>query len=366
MRSSEKINIIKPSKIREITALAPPGTISLGIGEIRLEKPELLEKTIMKAVSCSSAGYSPNQGFISLRQKISNYYENKIPPENICVTCGAQEALFTLCSALIDEKTKVLIADPSFLAYKPLIEFNKGTAQTFSLREENNFRPDFEEIEKILKKGIDFIILCNPSNPLSISFSENEMKKFSDLCEKYDCFIIADEVYRELYIESRPPSFNDFTERAFVISSFSKSMMLAGWRIGWFTVPDAEAEKFIRIHQFIVTCAPVISQKTAELLFSETGEKINAEIREKLGKNYKIINDFLRGKSDFIKITSSNAFPYLWCKVNQNDEDFVKKMLVQKLAFIPGSAFGRNGKNHIRICYALEKERLEKALQIMS
>ncbi len=358
---SNKFSNVKKSIIREIFDSAHNDAINLGLGEIQFDISQTNKDFIKKIIDENRIGYTPNAGLISLRNEISKYYENKISAENICVTNGAEEGLYSTLTAILDLNDEILISNPTFIAYESIINLIGGKAVKFNLDKNKEFQIDFKDLQGKKSSKTKAILINNPLNPTGKKLSDDEFSKIIDFVKKNNLILIVDEIYRDLVFGERPPTFLDKYNRAIVISGLSKSHLMTGWRLGWATSQNLEFIKTITTaHQYISTCAPFVSQKTAEYVINKT-EEVN-KLKTILQSNKNLVVEFLlKNKIDFIE---PDFAPYIFIKLDIDDYDFCKYSARNKLIIIPGSGFGKNSKNYIRLSYGLEKSKLEIGLKL--
>ena len=338
-------------------SIAPPDAINLGLGEIRLPLPACLKNIAQKIISEENLFYTPNAGLPELRQVIAQYYHLD-SGDAVCVTVGAEEAIFAALFAYLNPGDEVVLADPSFLAYKTIIQMLKAKPVFFDLAAENDFRFSQISFETAITSQTKIVLLNNPINPTGTCYNNEDLAFIADFCRGKNILLIVDEVYRELFIGKPLPSILEFTSNALVISSLSKSHCLSGYRLGWLASHNPKLlEPIIKVHQYLCTCTSTLSQKIAITAFSEEGKKAVQSIKKYLDTNRNLALLLLDRK----KIMPNQAHPYIFISV-EDDVKTVEKLLKQKVIAIPGSAFGRNGKNWIRINYGVETALLQQAL----
>ncbi len=360
---AERIKSIRKSDIRKIFDSAPAGSINLGLGEIQFPTPKSITEYAKEIIDKGNIPYTPNAGLIELREAVADYYYTDFC-DNVCITVGAEEALFTTLFCYLNPGDEVMLANPTFLAYKTIIEMVGGKPVYFDLDPDNEFKLIKKSFIKKITSKTKMVILNNPSNPLGIRFEADEIGFIIKKCIEENILILVDEVYRELFLEKRPDSFMEFDGDIIVVSSLSKSHCMTGWRLGWAISKKSELiEPIINIHQFICTCAPFISQKAAIKALSEEGFAEKEKIRKKLVSNRKSAVEFIEENIPDAKILSNSSSPYLFINFNVDDILLTNDLLKEGVIVISGSAFGSNGKNWIRISYAVEKNMLIKGLK---
>jgi aspartate/methionine/tyrosine aminotransferase len=355
---------LQQSSLRKIISEAPANAINLALGEIHFPASQLLIKEAENFLQTNPLRYTENAGLSESREAVAAYYDGIIKRENVCLTCGAQEALFSVLFSILNPNDEIIIADPTFLAYKTMLEMLGGKAVSFQLSPDNHFALDADSLQKAISPKTKAILLCNPSNPLGISFSRKERETIMEIAMKNHLWLIADEIYRELYFDKIEPSFLHLYENSIVISGLSKSHGLTGWRIGWFASRNAELIKKITVsHQYICTSAPTLAQKIIPFALSQNGMDYVAEIREFLRKNKSIALTII--KEIGLEAVFSYHAPYLFINVKGNDEEFSANLSKRGVIVVPGSIFGKNGSGFIRLNYGIPEDKLKRALEIL-
>lgn len=300
---------------------------------------------------------------IELRHQICDYYRILFD-DNVCITAGAQEAIFASLFAYLNKGDDILIADPSFPAYATIGQMLQARTICFDLDRKKNFRFQPESFENALTSKTKIVLINNPINPTGTSYSIADLHFIIEKCRRHNILLIVDEVYRELYLADRPHSILELSEDAIVISSLSKSHSLSGWRLGWAAAARAELIRpVIKAHQYICTCASSISQHLALAAFSREGMKICEEIRIRLKENRRVVLDFF--KINRIEYLTNTSSPYLFVSVPADDRQAAASLIDLGLIVIPGSAFGSNGKGYVRINYGVELFELNSGLEIL-
>ncbi len=345
------------SKLRQIMDSAPRATINLGLGEIRFPLHPIFQEAAKEIISNKKLFYTSNAGLIELRKKICQYYQ--IPfNENICVTSGAEEAVFSALFAYLDAEAEVLIANPSYVAYNTIIRMMKAVPVSFELNK-NDFHFDEENFLQAVSCKTKAVLLNNPINPTGTTYSEEDLQFIADFCDTRNILLIVDEVYRELFVDLRVKTILNYAQNAIVISSLSKSHGLSGWRLGWTAAANPTLiEPIIKVHQYICTCASALSQEIALIAFSDAGNRIAESIRHRLDLNRNILLQQIPAKN----ILPNNHHPYLFVKI-EDDLMAVNKLLQNNVVVMPGSAFGILGRGWIRINYAVSEQDLRKGIE---
>jgi len=362
---SDRMTGIEKSELRKLFDKAPPASINLGLGEIQFPTPEIITDKAIEILKQRSISYTPNAGLPELQNAICDYYRIKLN-ENVCVTSGAEEAIFAALFSYISPGDEVLIANPTYIAYKTIIKMMGGISVEFDLDPTTNFELDIADFKEKITSKTKILILNNPSNPTGRCFTYKEIDSMISKCNKNNILIIVDEIYRDLYTDERSMTLIEKEGNIIVVSGLSKSHCMSGWRLGWAVSNKPELiTPIITSHQYICTCAPFISQKAAITALSAEGMKAQENIRIELKSNREfLVNQLSRSvpKLSFLKNTSG---PYLFVNVNTDDVLLVNKLIKSGLIVMPGSIFGSNGKYWIRFNYAVDKKKLAKGIEIL-
>ena len=365
IKYANRIDGLEKSELRKLFDKAPINSINLGLGEIQFATPKIITDKAIDVIKQNNIRYTPNAGLPDLQEAISNYYNIKLN-NNVCVTTGAEEAIFASLFSFIDPGDEVLIANPTYIAYKTIIKMMDGIPVEFDLNPEQKFELDRKDFSNKITSKTKILLLNNPSNPTGKCFTEEEVDFIISKCEENNILIIVDEIYRELYTEKRPVSFLEKNGKIIVISGLSKSHCMSGWRIGWTVSNDPDLIKPIIVsHQYICTCAPHISQEVAITALSEDGMNAQREIRRELIANREVTQDFFNQFLPDIPILQNTSSPYFFFRVNNSDITLADELIKNGLIIMPGSLFGSNGKQWVRLNYAIDKKKLAKGLHII-
>jgi len=362
--SADRVYDIDISEIRKIFDKTPKDSINLGLGEIQFPTPKIFTEYAREILLDGNISYTPNAGLKVLRESIANYYENKIDYENVCVTVGAEEAVFASIFCYINPGDEVLLANPTFVAYKTILKMTGGKARYFHLDPKKKFCLDKHSFLKQITDKTKMVILTNPSNPLGITFTPEEVNFIVSICSEKNILLVVDEIYRELYIREKPATMLDLHKNSLIISGVSKAYCMTGWRLGWIVSQNRKLIKtIVSAHQYICTCAPFISQKAALKALTTDGENVKEVLRMKLLDNRNYMINFLKENLPQSKILINSSSPYLFVNFGKDDKKLCKKLAENGVIVIPGSVFGSNGNGWIRISYGLEIEYLKIALE---
>lgn len=362
---ADRINGIEQSELRQLFDKAPTNAINLGLGEIQFPTPTIITKRAIDIIKQGNIRYTSNAGLPELQKSITDYYNIQLN-ENVCVTTGAEEAIFASLFSFINSGDEVLIANPTYIAYKTIIKMLGGVTVEFDLDPLSNFELDRTDFTIKINPKTKVLLLNNPSNPTGKCFSDEEIDFMVYKCNENNILIIVDEIYRELYLEKKPITFLDKIGRIIVISGLSKSHGMSGWRIGWAVSNDpALIEPIIISHQYICTCAPYISQEVAIIALSSEGMKAQNKIRLELKTNREFVLKQFEQYLSYISILNNTSSPYLFINIIADDIVLVNELIKNGLIVMPGRIFGSNGRHWIRLNYATDKKKLAKGIHII-
>ncbi len=359
-----RLDNIGLSMIRQIM-LQAAGCANLGIGEPEFYAPSVVREEAIRVVEEEKILYSPTLGLPSLGRAVRNYHGNR-RGDAVCVTNGSQAALFDLLFALVDPGDEVLIPDPGFVAYATVIQLAGGVPVRYALPAQNDFMFSASEFERAMSTRTKAVLVNSPSNPTGRILASGDLEWIAGLCRDADVHLISDEIYREVhYLPERPPSLADIDDRAIVLSGVSKMASMTGWRIGWVCGPAAVVEKANVMHQYTSSCASTLAQKAALAVFSPEGRAAVERRRRQLDENRKFTCDWIDQRLGRAFAHPQGAF-YLLLSVadlGRPSLEVALGLLKDRVAVIPGAAFGRQGEGFLRLSFAGSRETLELGLE---
>lgn len=371
---SKTIVTIKPSGIRKFFDLVNEmeGVISLGVGEPDFDTPWHIRDEGIYALEKGKTFYTSNSGLTELRQEIANYIKRTQgvtydPKKEIMVTVGGSEAIDVAFRAMLDPEDEVLIPEPSYVSYVPCAVLAGGKPVIIDLKAENDFRLTAEEvIEKITEKT-KILVLPFPNNPTGSVMGKEELEKIAKVVIEKDIFVLSDEIYAELTYNGKHVSITSIEgmrERTVLINGFSKAYAMTGWRLGYACAPEVILKQMLKIHQYAIMCAPTTSQYAAvEAL--KNGDKDVEEMRRSYNHRRRfLMNAFREMRLDcFEPFGAFYVFPCIK-EFGMTSEEFATKFLMEeKVATVPGTAFGASGEGFLRISYAYSLETLKIAME---
>lgn len=371
---SNKIKNIKPSGIRKFFDIAATmeGVISLGVGEPDFSTPWVIRKAAIQVLERKHIVYGPNVGIAPLREAISKKIEKKHgihydPTSEIIVTVGGSEAIDLAVRGIIDPGDEVLVVEPCFVCYAPLVELMGGVAVPVPTRIENNFKLTADDLKDKITDRTKLLILPFPNNPTGAIMTKEDLEPIAELLRNTNIMVLSDEIYSELTYGRRHFSIIELEgmrERTIYVNGFSKAYAMTGWRLGYVTAPPPIISQIFKIHQYGIMCSPYISQNAAiEALNSCDAEVVKMVDEYNIRRRF-LVNEFNRlGLTCFDPEGAFYVFPCIK-STGLSSEEFCERLLCEeKVAAVPGSAFGESGEGHIRISYAYSLKHLMEAMK---
>lgn len=371
---SDKVQNIKPSGIRKFFDIVSEmkDAISLGVGEPDFETPWHIRDEGIYAFEKGRTFYTSNSGLLPLRQEISNYIKRTQtvtynPQNEILVTVGGSEAIDIGLRALLNNGDEVIIPQPSYVSYAPCSYLAGGKNVFINLKSENEFRLTAKELENAITDKTKVLVLPYPNNPTGAIMERKNLEEIAQVIKKHDIFVISDEIYSELTYKGTHVSIvslDGMKERTLLINGFSKSYAMTGWRLGYCCGPDWLIKQMTKIHQYAIMCAPTISQYAAvEAL--KNGDNDVKMMRESYNQRRRFLMDAFK-KMRLECFEPYGAFYVFPCikEFGMTSEEFATKFLQEeKVAAVPGTAFGDSGEGYLRISYAYSLEKLKIAME---
>ena len=371
---SKKVVEIKPSGIRKFFDIVSDmkDAISLGVGEPDFDTPWHIREEGIYSLEKGRTIYTSNAGLKDLKLEIANYLSRKChvmyhPDSEILVTVGGSEAIDVGLRAMLDPGDEVLIPQPSYVSYLPCVTLADGVPVIIELKEENEFRLTKEELLAAITDRTKVLIMPFPNNPTGAVMREEDLREIAEVVIEKDLFVISDEIYSELTYGANHVSIAampGMQERTILINGFSKSYAMTGWRLGYAAGPAEIIKQMIKIHQFAIMCAPTTSQYAAvEALKNGDGDV--EMMRDAYDKRRRYLVHELRriGLPCFEPYGAFYVFPSIQGFGMTSDEFATRLLMEEKVAVVPGTAFGDCGEGFLRISYAYSIENLKKALE---
>ncbi|TDA30568.1 MAG: pyridoxal phosphate-dependent aminotransferase [Archaeoglobi archaeon] len=369
-RVARKVEELRPSGIRKFfdLVIGRDDVISLGVGEPDFPVPWRIREEMIYSLEKGYTSYTSNSGLMELREGIADYYRRfslETSPNSIVVTTGASEAIDLAIRAITDPGDRVLLPEPCYVSYRPLVNLCGG--EIISIPTVPDFKLTDEAIKRYADEKTKAIILNYPANPTGVSYTKKELEDLADAIIEHDLLVISDEIYAELTYDFKHVaigSLNGMEDRVITINGFSKAFSMTGLRVGYIIAPEDILSGILKIHQYCMLCAPITAQIGAieALKCLEEVEKAKAEYLRRRNFVFKRISEFLEIKKPE---GTFYAFPSI-SSTGMGSEEFAEKLLFgKKVAVVPGNAFGECGEGYVRLAYAVKFEKLKEALDRM-
>ena len=370
---SQKIQNIKPSGIRKFFDILEEMTdaISLGIGEPDFVTPWHIRDAGIYSLERGHTKYTSNAGMLELRREIANYLRRRFDLEydytnQILVTVGGSEAIDLALRVLVNPRDEVIIPVPSFVCYGPLTEMAGGVPVYVELTAENGFRLTPEQLKAAITPRTKALVLPFPSNPTGGIMERRDLEAIAQVLEDNDIMVISDEIYAELTYGQRhvsPANLTQLYDRTVVVNGFSKSHAMTGWRMGYLCGPAPLIQQMLKLHQFGIMSAPTTSQYAA-IEAMRSGDEDIAHMREEYDSRRRYLVENLNriGLDCFEPKGAFYVFPCIRSS-GLSSEEFCERFLrEEKVAVIPGTAFGAGGEGYVRACYASSMRDLTESI----
>lgn len=371
---SGKVKQIKPSGIRKFFDIVSEmdDAISLGVGEPDFDTPWHIREEGIYSLEKGRTFYTSNAGLSELKIEISKYLDRRFDlkydqSDEIMITVGGSEAIDGALRAMLDVGDEVILPQPSYVSYEPCIVLADGVPVIVELKEENDFKLTREQLEKAVTDKTKILIMPFPNNPTGAIMTKEELQPIVDFVIEHDLFVISDEIYSELTYSGNHVSIGAFPgmkERTIVINGFSKSYAMTGWRLGYACGPKVILKQILKIHQFAIMCAPTTSQYAAIEALRHGDDDV-----EKMRDEYDRRRRFLLNAFDEMGIECFEPYGAFYMfpsikKFGMSSDEFATRLLKEeKIAVVPGTAFGDCGEGFLRISYAYSIDDLKAALE---
>ncbi|SFA43085.1 aminotransferase [Anoxybacillus pushchinoensis] len=373
---SDTVSRLKPSGIRRFFDLAASmeGVISLGVGEPDFITPWGVREACILSLEQGYTSYTANAGLLELRKEISDYLLRRFrvsydPADELIVTVGASQALDVSLRAIVNPGDEVIVVEPSFVSYAPLVSLAGGVPIPVQTSGTYQFKLQPEQIEQVVTPKTKALIICSPNNPTGTVLNAEELAQIAHIVAKHDLLVISDEIYAELCYDEQYTSFPAIAhmrERTILINGFSKGFAMTGWRLGFIAAPKDLATAMLKIHQYTMMCAPTMAQYAAIEALRNGADDV-----ERMKKSYRQRRNFFvqslneLGLSCHMPGGAFYAFPSIQSTAMTSEQFAERLLLEEKVAVVPGNVFGASGEGYIRCSYASSLEQLQEAIRRM-
>lgn len=372
---AEKVRIMPFSGIRKFFDIASEmeGVISLGVGEPDFDTPWAIREKGIYNLEKGKTVYSSNAGLLELREEIHSYLKRTIgcsycPKGEIIVTVGASESIDLALRATINAGDEVLVPEPSYVSYKPCVSMADGIPVVVNTKAENSFKLTVDDIKNKITDKTKAIILPFPNNPTGAIMEKEDIEKLSEFLKDKDILVISDEIYSELTYGGKKhvsiASIDYMRDKTIVINGFSKSYAMTGWRLGYAAGPKEIISAMTKVHQYCIMCAPTTSQQAAVEALRNCDDDV-AEMRKEYDRRRRFMRKgFLDMGLDCYEAQGAfYLFPCIKSTGLTSDEFCERLLFEEKVAVVPGTAFGECGEGFVRCSYAYSVEEIRVALE---
>ena len=370
---SDKAKALKPSGIRKFFDLANEmeGVISLGVGEPDFKTPWSIREAAIKSLERGKTRYSANAGLVELRTEICRYLDRRFslkydPLKELIITVGGSEGIDIAIRALVNPGDEVIIVEPCFVSYEPIARLTGAEIVTIATKAEDNFKLRAKDLKEKITDKTKLLIFPFPNNPTGAVMRREDLEEIAEVLRGTDVMVLSDEIYAELTYNGEHvsiASLDGMQERTILINGFSKTYSMTGWRLGYVAGPEEIVKQMLKIHQFAIMCSPTTSQYAA----LEAVKNCDNEIK-KMAVEYNIRRRLLVDGLNKLGLTCFSpegafyVFPSIQ-KTGMTSEEFCNRLLMeQKVAVVPGTAFGESGEGFVRISYSYSVNHLLEAL----
>ncbi len=365
---------MKPSGIRRFFDMAAQmqGVISLGVGEPDFKTPWAIRNTAIDTLQKGRTCYTANSGLRELRQEIAKYLHSSVhtdydPDKEILVSVGGSEAIDLAVRAIVSPGDEVLVAEPSFVCYCPIVSMMGGVPVPIETKVEDEFRLTAEQLKNAITDKTKLLILPYPNNPTGAIMRREDLEAIADVLRGTNVFVLSDEIYSELTYSGKHVSIveiDGMRERTILINGFSKSFAMTGWRMGFAAAPEGIMKHILKLHQYCIMCAPTTSQYAA---ITALRDCMNDTVKMKNEYNIRrrlCVDGFNKlGLTCFEPQGAFYVFPCIK-STGLSSEEFCERLITsKKVAVVPGNAFGASGEGFIRVSYAYSVSHLREALK---
>ena len=371
---SQRVQNLKPSGIRRFFDLAATmeGVISLGVGEPDFSTPWSIRKEAINVLERKKIVYTANSGMMQLRESISKYLEKTVhthydPEHEIVVTVGGSEAIDIAIRAVVNPEDEVLVVEPAFVCYSPIVEMASGIAVPIPTKAENHFKLTAQELREKITDKTKLLVLPYPNNPTGAIMTREDLEEIAEVLRGTDIMVLSDEIYSEMTYGKKHCSIveiDGMRERTILVNGFSKAFAMTGWRLGYVCAPAPVTQQIVKIHQYIIMSSPTVSQYAAIEALENCEEDVKRMIKEYNLRRRYLVEAFNRiGMTCFNPEGAFYVFPSIQ-KTGMTSEEFCEKLLEEeKVAVVPGDAFGASGEGFVRVSYAYSLKHLMTAVE---
>lgn len=364
---AKRLQNIGKSATRVLYDSAPPGSINLGLGEPDFQTPDVVRNEAVRVIREEAITYTANAGILALRERIADYHsdsESAFTPESVCVTTGAEEAIFDVMMTILGPGDEALLPDPGYIAYPAIARIAGAEVRYYATPAERGFEFDRDCFSHAVTAKTKLVVLNSPSNPTSRVISREDLRFIAEQLRGSNAYVLADEIYRDLYIDERPATISEFYEKTIIVSGLSKMMSMTGWRIGWAIGPEEVIDHVTVMHQYVSSCVSLVTQKAAIAAFTDEGKRATVAMRDELRSRREVMANAIEREIKLPYVQGEGAY-YIMLDVSKYGPSMATAMslLEERVITVPGSAFGSEGEGYLRLSYSIEASLIEEGIR---
>ena len=364
---AQRVQHIGKSATRVLYDSAPPGSINLGLGEPDFPTPVVVRNEAVRVILEEAITYTANAGILALRERIADYHSEGVSvftPDSVCVTTGAEEAIFDVMMTILGPGDEALLPDPGYIAYPAIARIAGAEVCYYATPATRGFEFDRDNFARAVTDKTRLVVLNSPSNPTSRVISRDDLRFIAERLAGSNAYVLADEIYRDLYIDERPATISEFYERSIIVSGLSKMMSMTGWRIGWAIGPEEVIDPVTVMHQYVSSCVSLVTQKAAIAAFTDEGKRATAAMRDELHRRRDVMARAIEREIKLPYVQGEGAY-YIMLDVSKYGPSMETAMslLEERVITVPGSAFGTEGEGYLRLSYSIESSLIEEGIR---
>ncbi|SRR6266404_1365649 len=365
---AKRVQNVGKSATRVLYDSAPPGSINLGLGEPDFATPEVVRSEAIRVIREEPITYTTNAGILALREKIAEYHSEGLSsaftPDSVCITTGAEEAIFDVMMTILGPGDEALLPDPGYIAYPAIADIAGADLRYYATPAAGGFVFDRECFASAVTENTRLVVLNSPSNPTSRVISRDDLRFMAELLAGSNAYVLADEIYRDLYIDERPATISEFYDKTIIVSGLSKMMSMTGWRIGWAIGPEEVIDHVTVMHQYVSSCVSAVTQKASLAAFTDEGRRATTAMRDELRRRRDVMARAIEKDLKLPYVQGEGAY-YIMLDVSKYGPsmDTAMSLLDARVITVPGSAFGREGEGFLRLSYSIEASLIEEGIR---
>jgi len=347
---------------------APPGSINLGLGEPDFPTPDVVRREAVRVIQEEQIGYTTNAGIPPLRKKIAEYHSDELAApyteNSVCVTTGAEEALFAVMMTILGPGDEALLPDPCYVAYPAIAEIAGAHLRYYDTPPADGFAFNRDRFDEAVTDQTRLVVINSPSNPTSRVIARDDLKFVAGRLSRTNAYVLADEIYRDLYVSERPATISEFYDKTILVSGLSKMMSMTGWRLGWAVGPEEVIRQVTVMRQYISTCTSAVTQKAALAAFSDEGRRETTAMRDELNRRGDVMARAIDRELQLPYVQGEGAY-YIMLDVSRfgPSMETAMSLLKNRVITVPGSAFGSQSEGFLRLSFSIDRPLIEEGIQ---